>query len=345
MHGPLSSVSVVMVVRDEVPSLALVASLSRQLEALFVDFEFIFVANDVGQAVALELKELIERVPDGLAVFLADHVHDDLARLVGIDHAVCDHVLFCTPTAEEIATLPAFERALAAGCDLVIGPDGEHGPRRLGRRVLFAGFRTLFRWTTGKVYEPRPADFRIMSRAAALYVSTRTDGEVLVRARTLGSGFPTATVDAPARPARRKSGRSVVRDMARGARLITTGSTMLLRASSYVAVTGGLLSGLYAIYVVMVFFLVPDVQPGWTTMSLQLSGMMLLFSIQFLLLAEHVIQIVSSNPSGNRRHIVVRELRSPLSRRSARLNVVDREGRFHLGAPAEFMAADPRVAE
>ncbi|MBA2668895.1 MAG: hypothetical protein H0U67_00815, partial [Gemmatimonadetes bacterium] len=124
-------------------------------------------------------------------------------------------------------------------------------------------------------------------------------------------------------------------------RLITTGSTALLRTSSYLAVGGGIASGIYAIYVVLIYLLLPEVQRGWTTMSLQLSGMMLLFSIQFLLLAERVLQISANNPSNYRRHIVIRELRSPLSRRSARLNVVDQQGRFRLGAPEHFALVRP----
>ncbi len=323
----LPSVSVVIVVGETPP--ALLPALAARLETLFTDFEFILVANDVSEPVALVLKSLVEQLPDSLAVFLGERVHGDIARLVGIDHAVSDYVLFATPTKAEIAQLDDLVAPLSAGMDLVV----TDAPGAPDRGVLFALFRKLFRWTTGKTFEGSRPAFRIMSRAAALYVSSRADGEVLIRARHLGSGFPAASIAVPGIVPTRVAGGTLIGDIARGLRLITTSSTKLLRVSAYLGVVGGIASVIYAGYVLAVYALVADVQPGWTTTSLQLSGILFFFSLQFLLLSEHVIQIAASNPGGNRRHIVIRELRSRLSRRSARLNVVDQEGRFQLGAP------------
>jgi hypothetical protein len=38
-------------------------------------------------------------------------------------------------------------------------------------------------------------------------------------------------------------------------------------------------------------------------------------------------------PSSSRRQLVAREYRSPLTGRGGRLNVIDADGEFHLGAP------------
>lgn len=90
---------------------------------------------------------------------------------------------------------------------------------------------------------------------------------------------------------------------------------------------------LYSVYVFCVYLFKADVAEGWTTLSLQLASMMLVFSVVLLFLSEYVIQIHSASPPRSRRYLVVRELRSPLSRRTQRLNVVDGEGRFELGRP------------
>jgi hypothetical protein len=329
---------VVLVVRERCPSLALLEIFAERVEALFVDVEFVIVANEASPAVSLELKALSDRLPDSLIVFLGDRVHDDVARLIGIDHAVSDYVLFATPTEAEALSLSDFAGPLRAGSDLVIGmrPDGTS--RSLLNRFLFAGFRGVVRLTTGRQFEDRPPTFRVLSRPAALYVSTRREGEVLVRSRNLGAGFPSSEVQLPADPHLSDSKRSLRRDFSRAARLITTGSSGLLRASSYLALLGGVVSAFYAVYVILIFFLVPDVEPGWTTLSLQLAGMLLLFSVQFLLLAENVIHISAGSGVSNRRHHIIRELRSPLSRRSARLNIVNDEGRYEIGAPREQTA-------
>lgn len=335
MTHAFSSVSVVLVARDAVPSDAVLGVLINRLTRLFVDVELVIIANDVAPAVSLELKSLCDRLPDSLIVFLGDRVHDDLARLIGIDHAVSDHVLFATPTLIEADSLGLFEEPLQKGCDIVIGRPPERIARGVFNRALFAVFSTLFRWATGRVFEDEPPSFRILSRAAALHVATRKEGEVLVRARNLGSGYPTAEVRLPKDRSRPRAERSMRDDLSRGLRLISTGSATLLRASSYLALVGGIASAIYALYVIAVFFaLGPNVAPGWTTLSLQLSGMMLLFSIQFLLLSEHVLQMAGTSGVAHRRHHIIRELRSPLSRRGDRLNIVDQQGRFEMGAPA-----------
>jgi polyisoprenyl-phosphate glycosyltransferase len=89
---------------------------------------------------------------------------------------------------------------------------------------------------------------------------------------------------------------------------------------------------------VLVYFFKPEVAAGWTTLSLQISGMMFIFSILFVFFAEYLIQLTSANPTRSRRHLVFREIRSRLSRRSRRLNVVDPAGNFKLGAPAHIFA-------
>lgn len=332
MAETLSSISVVLVCGANCPPQAILEALSERLESLFLDFEYIIVANDVAPAVALELKALSETLPDSLIVFLGDRVHDDLARLIGIDHAVSDYVLFATPTAAEVDSLPLIAGPLRDGCDLVLGRAADSTRRGGLNRLLFTAFQALFRLVAGRVFEDEPAAPRILSRAAALYVATRRDGEVLVRARTLNAGFPAAEIALPGTIARRERG-SLRRDLARAARFIATGSTLLLRASTYLALVSGIGSAIYALYALAIYLLVADVEPGWTTLSLQLAGMTLLFSIQFLLLSEHVIQMAGIRGPTDRRHLIIRELRSRLSRRSARLNIAGLEGRYRVAEP------------
>jgi hypothetical protein len=125
--------------------------------------------------------------------------------------------------------------------------------------------------------------------------------------------------------------------VSKAVRLLLTGSSAPLRLSSYLGFGGGIMSVLYAVYVVLVYLFKTDVEPGWTTLSLQMAGMMFLFSTQFLFLSEYLVQILSAAPAIGRRHLVARELRGTLSRRSSRLNVVGKEGQFYLGAPPHLI--------
>lgn len=111
-------------------------------------------------------------------------------------------------------------------------------------------------------------------------------------------------------------------------------NAMPLRLSSFAALVGGILSVLYSFYIFGVYMLKSEVVEGWTTISLQLAAMMFIFSLVLLFISEYVIQIHSASPPRSRRYLVVRELRSPLSRRSNRRNIVDAEGTYQLGKPS-----------
>ena len=82
------------------------------------------------------------------------------------------------------------------------------------------------------------------------------------------------------------------------------------------------LNVLYTGYVISVYVLKDDVAPGWTTISLQQSGMFLLLSLMVLVLGEYILQMASLSNEGPRWH-VAREFTSvEVSRRRA-LNVTD----------------------
>jgi hypothetical protein len=330
----LSSVTVVIVVRRALFELALFERLSQALHADFVDVETIIVANGLPADDSIRIKTSAEHIPDCTVLFLTEEVHDDIARLLGIDHAISDHVLFVTPRQAEIDAWPAMAKALRQGNDVVIG-EGSGGvttDRGAISAALFDMFRGVHRVLAGVPYEAQTPAFRMFSRAAGLYIAGRRDGEVLVRARSLGQGFPCASVVVDDGIGVLVPGMPVPIAVAKALRLILTGSATPLRLTSYLGFAGGIIAVLYGTYAILVYFFKKNVEPGWTTLSLLLSAMMFVFSAQFLFLSEYLVQILSTVPSSSRRQLVAREFRGPLTSRAGRLNVVNSEGEFQLGA-------------
>jgi hypothetical protein len=337
MTPAIASLTMVAVVNRLVPDAACLERHAGVLAGCVTDFDLVLVANGVDEAASLALKALVATVPDTLAVFLAGPVHDDVARLVGCEHAISDYVVFCDPLLDDPALLPALLAPLREGYDLAIADRGPEGRERsLSARILAPVYGALYRRFAGVPLSLQPTGLRVLSRTTALYVSGRPDAELLLRARSIGPGFPATTVTLPPRPLPAPPG--IGYSWSKGIGLLLSISTMPLRGASYAALAAGGLSVLYSVYVFGIYLFKRDVAAGWTTMSLQLAAMMFFFSIVLLFLSEYVIQIHSASPPRNRRYLVVRELRSPLSRRTRRLNVVDGEGRFQLGKPAPALA-------
>ena len=337
MTGPLlGSLSVVMVVEHDPPAAGLLADLLAACTRVARDVEVILVANGVHNAQAKALTRLVAHSPQTICLFLSSFVDDDVARLVGLDNAIGDYLLFVRPTPHEIAAIPALAAAAAEGYDVVVAPPGAPAAGLYG--VAQRGFLRIHRRLSGIDIPPGHGVLRLLSRPAALHISSRPDGEMLMRANALGAGFPAITVpvvvnDAPPPVAAGPRRRRLRDSAAKGMRALISATSLPLRLASMISLLTGCLSIVYSVYVVLVYLFAQGVAPGWTTLSLQLSMMMFLFSVVLMLLSEYIIQIHAVNPGRSRRVGVAREVRSDLMLEGGRLNVVDGEGVYQIGAP------------
>lgn len=329
----LTSISAIVVQDRTVPDASLFDRLNATLSRIAVDSEVIIVANNVTEQIVRTLRPFVEGIPDATCVILAAPTDPDVARLIGIDYAIGDFLVFLTPTNAELSALDELARQATDGFDLVTVVDPEAHRNEKGRRAYWLLHDTYFRLysiLTGRTVKPEGATLRLLSRPAALYAANQFGGEILLKSREIGSGFPATQLSIPGI----SEGTERVRDLKdawRKAMRMLSSNAAPLRAALLVSFAAAILSLVYSIYVFVVYFFVPYVR-GWTTLSLQISGMMLLFSTIFILLAEYVVQIHSTNPARRRRGLVMREWRSARTKRSARLNVVDPGGNFQVGA-------------
>jgi polyisoprenyl-phosphate glycosyltransferase len=339
----LTSVTAVVLADGGELDAGLLYSFVKSVSAYCVDAETIIIANGVDDERFLALKRLIAEVPDCTCYVIADAIDADGARIFGMEAAVGDYVLLVNGNALAAiaAALPATIRVLQDGFDLVIAlPRLAVGPRSSAdmlERIVYGLLSKL----SGLSINPTPCDLFALSRDAVLYILSKPNAELLLKARTAGRGFPTHTMpDAYGRPPAVSRRRPFAQRAARAIGLLVSIGAVPLRVVSLVSLLASILSMVYAVYVVTVYLLKPDVAAGWTTLSLQLSGMMLLFSVMFALLSEYVVQIYAATMVRRRRQMV-RELRSEKTARADRLNVTDGFGRYRFGGPHLPVVDDP----
>ncbi|WP_114395855.1 hypothetical protein [Oleisolibacter albus] len=330
------SITAVIAVESQLPDAEALLRLGQHLAEHASDAELVLVANGVDDAMARRLADMAQQLPDSTVLFLPQRIDPDMACLVGMENALGDHVLLCAPCAVVMEAVPGFlaadgRAAGEGGSDILFGVSGR--PPRVGilRRRLQTAFYRLYDNLNGTRLEFAQLPLRLYSRAAALHIVSAADGEMLLKSSLVPGGFPTRRVELPLEPSFAAS-RGMQESVGKAVRTLLSASAVPIRIVSLGALLTGGLSLLTALYTLLVYVFKADVQPGWTTLSLQLSVMMLLLSVMFGLLAEYVVQIHRAL-SPRRRHVVAREIRSPLSRRAARLNVVDQTGQYRLGAP------------
>jgi polyisoprenyl-phosphate glycosyltransferase len=344
MTSKLSSLSVIIVVHEDLIDPPVLNELVDALALQVTDFEIIIIANGVRNELTLLLKQFVEISPDTTIIFLGERVHEDVARLVGIDHAVGDYVLFCNADTTDAQAVPSLISPLSKGYDLVFGDP--RGQIVIEESMLTRLLTKLCYWVyenaIGLKLSRYPTGLRIFSRSAALFVASCHDAEFRIRGESIGGGFAATSVPVSLGKVQVLQRQPLHLMWSKGIRLLLSVTTLPLRTASYLSLAGGIVSVLYSVYVVIIYLFKPNVGAGWTTTSLQLAGMMFLFSLVFLFLCEYVIEIYQANPPRGRRRLVTRELRSPLSRRSARLNVLGLSGQYQIGAPYDLIDTPKR---
>ncbi len=277
-------VSAVAVLRDHAAVLpAFLDDLAPVLDRHYANYEVVLVDNGSADDTPAVARKLLARHPCVRYVRLSRPGHDETAVMAGLDAAIGDYVITLHPDFDPPAELVPMVETCQAGTDLVVGVDRD--PPRPGPayRALRAAFLGLARRLVGVSLVTGATGYRALTRQAV---------NALVKVRLRRRYFPVVAADVgltmavhPYARISRSGGRPAQRlwrAVWLGLSVLVHNSIVPLRVASALGLAGSALSFLYSLYVVGVYLFKRDVMPGWTTLSLQVSG---LFGILFLILA------------------------------------------------------------
>jgi hypothetical protein len=333
----MTSISVIVVAEDGLTLLDGLQQTIAALELHFEDIEIVLIANGVSNETALHLKQAVETIPDITCHFIADKVETEIAHLIGIEHAIGDCILLTDTSDVELAYVPAMVSAIHEGFDLVVVPSESPAVKQpLTYRLVRRGYHAIISALSDLEIPKNASTLRLMNRAASVYMLGQLNAEVLLRATSLSPSFP-AKVLVPGYTKSARSMRPLRGSVARAFRSIVVTSSLPLRAAIFLGCIGATGSIFYSGYTFAIYFFASAVQPGWTTLSLFVSGMMLLLFIILALIAEYILQIHSRMPL-QRRYNVTREVRSLLTRNEHRRNLIIESGETHIGMPEDLVS-------
>lgn len=314
--------SIVIVDRDdEGPLAAMLPDVVAAVTPMVADFEIILVDNGSGPQGRERYDRLtaMDGLPNLQVYHLLQTVDAEVAYWAGIENSLGDYVLAFDPYNEDLSELPrAIEHALA-GKDVVlirnVAPEAGRGGERMAARL----FRRLYRATYGIELTADAAQHRLISKKVVSFLLQLPRPALRYRALPSTAGFlrETITYRAARRPKRDHSFGTRAR---RALNLVFTSTLMPLRLVSMLALFGSVANLIYSGYVLIVTVLRSDVAPGWTTMSLQQSGMFFLISLVLFVLTEYMIRVVQWTMDGAP-YFVTGESTSSTLTRMARLNV------------------------
>jgi glycosyltransferase involved in cell wall biosynthesis len=334
MTAPASDifVSVVAPLYDDA---AHVAAFIRETEAVllghYAEYEIILVDDGSRDDTRRIVESLLQQHRCLRLLRLSRRFGVEIAVAAGLETAIGDFVVTMQPAVDPPGMIPRFVDLARDGNDIVIGvvstPPHPGPVYRALRSVYFALCRRLL----DVEVIPGSTCFRAFSRQAVNALlrvrSRRRHFSLLVydigfdSIRVAYEQSPRGAVVRPSLPALVRGGVS----------LIVHNSTAPLRLVSLMGLIGSLLSVGYAVYVVLVNMLLATIAPGWTTLSLQVTGLMFLMFLMLTFIGEYLVRLLEEVSDRPLYHVYSEKTSPIMLANPERTNVI----RAAVEAPAE----------
>lgn len=281
-------VSVVAVLDATTSSPASLAEeIHSELEARYTNYEIVLVDNGVETAALAGLLEALTRVPCIRILRLSRIFPYDTAVFSALESVIGDYTVVIEAETDPTSAIPRFVDAMLSGADIV---QGKAHPRQ--------GLRWAERWGRHLFYQYNRRALNVSIPGDATYLTgfTRRSLTVLLsnsrRYRYLRHlmrhiGFQILDIPYVQQSTGGKK-RRLRSSAVEAVEMITSYSVHPLRMMSATGLLVAIANLLYAIYVVAAYFSVSNIEPGWTTTSLQISIMFFFTSIAVAVFSEYI---------------------------------------------------------
>jgi len=253
--------------------------------------ELVVVANGAPGHTVDRLQELVDRLDHVQVYVMKARVDYATALLAGIENSIGDWVATLDVEVDEPGIVRRLhEAAIRDQTDVALscGPSPPRGPVDA---VLSALFHRTFRTLHGYTLSDAAPTARLLSRAAVNSLLHHDHPLVALETLAATGGYRKSLV-----PGERRAGHRPPlgeRVQVRWRALIGI-NAVPLRLANLLCGIGALLAFLYSIYVVVIYLIKADVAPGWTTVSLLLSGMFLMLSLVLWLMSEYMLMLLDA---------------------------------------------------
>jgi glycosyltransferase involved in cell wall biosynthesis len=316
-------VSAILPLMDADPRLpSYVEQVHRTLQERYANFEILLVA-DMRSAVDGSLVGLLGRLECIRMIRLSRRVGHDVAMSAGLELSIGDFVVVLSPLRTPPSIIPSLVAQVRKGPPIVLGvPVGS----RVADGLLYRWCQSIFQKIGSYLNEfDWPAlntDTIAFARKAVLSLTHIKQKRRHLAVLLPEMGFPWDLF--PYEPMVDESGilrRPLLRSIRTGFSVIIESSTLPLRLVSLMGLMGSSLSVLYAAYVCIINFVRNDIVQGWTTLSLQISGLLFLVFVMLALLGEYMLRILDEASQRPLYHIADEKNSSVMVREPHRLNV------------------------
>jgi glycosyltransferase involved in cell wall biosynthesis len=297
-------VSVVLRVRDSEAYIGqALERLAAVMEAHFAYYEIVVVDDASTDATRARIAEVQARARNIQLYGLARRKGDSIALTAGLDHAIGDMIITLDPRLDPPDLIPDMVARALEGVDIVYALPRERLRSRGLGNLAVRGFTAMMARLNNVDVPQAMSSYRLLSRTVLNYMLEAVDRHRSLTFLPALSGYPYATIDydrlTPAGGRNAAFGERVVKALD----LLFSTSARPLRIITLLSLGISVLSLIYAIYSVLIFVVRDDIAKGWTSLSLQISGLFFLVCIILAVMSEYLLQVLEATTQRPRYHI------------------------------------------
>lgn len=255
------------------------------------------------------------QVPNLHVYILNNFVDSDTSSWVGLENAIGDYIAVLNPFIEDYRILPELLRKMKNETNDIVIAKNTAVKFPFPIRILSRMFKLIF----GKDAVQFQSNYKIFSRLVINFIEKHPHPSIIYKSIHTLSGFETCSIDYFTNPII-KSKINAFDKINKGLRFTINNSLFPMRFVTLFSVFGATANLMYSLYVLFVHFYRDDIAAGWTSMSLQLSGMFFLISIVLFILGEYFINITKLSVQGPL-YLVVKKYKSTEMTSKQRLNI------------------------
>jgi len=338
-------VSVVLRVRDaEAYITRALDRLVAVMEASFNYYEILIVDDASIDFTRARIAAVQERARNIQVYALARRKGDNIALTAGLDHAIGDMVVMLDPRLDPPELIPEMVDRALNGAEIVYGLPRERVESRGLQNLLLRGFVAMLAQLNNVDAPQAMSSYRLLNRNVLNYMLEAVDRHRSLMFLPALSGYPYATIEYQRLPDESKTRKSDTgARIAKALDLLFSTSARPLRIITMMSLSISVLSLIYAVYVVLIVVVKDDIAKGWTSMSLQISGLFFLVCIILAVMSEYILQILEATTHHPRYHIAAQH-HSGMMQLARERNVIETR-KAAPGLPHDAAAGEPVLNE
>ncbi len=263
---------------------------SQALGEAYAFYEIILVDDGSTDGTSRAIGSILERFEKVRYLALTRRFGREIAISAGLETSIGDFVIVAIPGVDPIEQFPALVNRCRRGSGILCGLSTQPVADGWLTSRLSAVFHAYCKNSLGFDYRENATDFRILSRQAVNAITRIRDRHRYLKVFTATTGFEIDYFEYE--PGVRAVRPGFGERLNHAIEITIANSRHPLRVVSRIGLLLSALNFLYALYIVAVYFFKQNVAEGWTTMSLQMTGMFFFLFLILAVLCEYVGRIL-----------------------------------------------------